>query len=272
MRLSFVVIISICLINCSKHEINKNTVLVLGHGGMGFDDLNGYYAPNSVASISTALDFYDLDGVEVDVQFTKDGNLIVFHDDYLENSTQCKGYINSLNFDEIGKCYYRKQYSNNYNEEVISLDSLIILINNHWKHKLFSFDVKDNFDVPYKVDSLAGFLNNKLKKLISMDNIYVECNDANILYALKRRRNYECMLVSSMDSVGVRDVSRFGLDGIVSNFNDVNDKLMKQLLDSSKKIILHGLKNTRDYRSVDYKNIYGVQIDNPIAARKYFKD
>ena len=75
-----------------------------------------------------------------------------------------------------------------------------------------------------------------------------------------------------LETIGcVLDVSRFGLDGIVSNFEDVNDKLMKQLLDSSKKIILHGQKNTRDYKSVDYKNIYGVQIDNPIAAMKYFK-
>jgi len=48
--------------------------------------------------------------------------------------------------------------------------------------------------------------------------------------------------------------------------------LKQQLLDSSKKIILYGQKSTRDYRSVDYKHVYGVQIDNPIAARKYFKN
>ena len=271
MRLSFVVITSICLICCSKHEINKNTVLVFGHGGMGFDNLNGQYAPNSVASISTALDFYDLDGVEVDVQFTKDGNLIVFHDDYLENSTQCKGYVNGLNFDEIGKCYYRKQYSNNYNEEVISLDSLIILINNRWRHKLFSIDIKNNFNVPFKVDSLGGLLNMRLEKLNSTDNIIIESRDANILYALNKRKKYRSMLVSDMDSVGVRDVSRFRLAGIVCNFEKTDDKLKQQLLDSSKKIILYGQKSTRDYGSVDYKHVYGVQIDNPTAARKYFK-
>ena len=105
MRISFVVFIIITLLCCKRHEIKKNTVWIFGHGGMGFDNINGQFAPNSVASISKALDFYDLDGVEVDIQFTKDGNLIVFHDNYLENSTQCKGLVNSLNFNEIGDCY-----------------------------------------------------------------------------------------------------------------------------------------------------------------------
>ena len=271
MRISIIIFISVCFLCCSKYEINKNTVLVLGHGGMGFDNLNGQFAPNSVASISKALDFYDLDGVEVDIQFTKDGNLIVFHDDFLENSTQCKGFVNSLNFEEIVTCYYRKQFSNQYTETVISLDSLITLINTYWNSKLFSLNIKDNFNVPYKVDSLAGILVGKLDRLYSSNNIYIECNDANILYALKKRKNYNCLLVSGMDSIGVRDVNRFGLDGIVSNFETINLGLKQQLLDNSKKIVLYGQNTTRDYKSVDYQDVYGVQIDNPIAALKYFK-
>lgn len=271
MRISFVVFISITLLCCKRHEIKKNTVLIFGHGGMGFDNLNGQFAPNSVASISKALDFYDLDGVEVDIQFTKDGNLIVFHDNYLENSTQCKGLVNSLNFNEIGDCYYRKQYSNQYTETIISFDSLITLINTHWNRKLFSLNIKNNFNIPFKVDSLGGILNQKLQKLYSTNNIFIECNDANILYALNRRNKYQCMLVSDLDSLGVQDVFRFGLDGIVSNFKKMDSGLTQHLLDSAKKVVVYGQISPRDYRSVDYKNIYGVQIDNPIAAVKYFR-
>jgi hypothetical protein len=125
--------------------------------------------------------------------------------------------------------------------------------------------------VPYKVDSLAGILVGKLDRLYSSNNIYIECNDANILYALKKRKNYNFLLFSGMDSIGVRDVNRFGLDGIVSNFETINLGLKQQLLDNSKKIVLYGQNTTRDYKSVDYQDVYGVQIDNPIAALKYFK-
>ena len=198
--------------------------------------------------------------------------MIVYHDNYLENSTQCKGLVNNLNFNEIGSCYYRKQFSNQYTETIISFDSLITLINTRWNKKLFSLDIKNNFDIPFNVDSLGGIINQKLQKLYSTSNIFIECNDANILYALNRRNKYQCMLVSDMDSASVVDVFRFGLDGIVSKYLSDNSGLKQQLLDSSKKIVLYGQKNIKELKSVDYKNVFGVQIDNPIAAIKYFKN
>ena len=124
MRLYILVIIS-SLIGCHSEDINPNDVLILGHGGLGFDNLSGQFAPNSVPSISKALDYYDLDGVEVDIQFTRDGELMVYHDTYLENSTQCKGRVNWLLMEEISSCYFRKQFSNEYNHGIITLDSLI---------------------------------------------------------------------------------------------------------------------------------------------------
>jgi hypothetical protein len=132
-------------------------------------------------------------------------------------------------------------------------------------------NIKNNFNIPFKVDSLGGILNQKLQKLYSTNNIFIECNDANILYALNRRNKYQCMLVSDLDSVGVQDVFRFGLDGIVSNFKKMDSGLTQHLIDSAKKVVVYGQISPRDYRSVDYKNIYGVQIDNPIAAVKYFR-
>jgi hypothetical protein len=79
------------------------------------------------------------------------------------------------------------------------------------------------------------------------------------------------MLVSGLDSIGARDVIRFDLDGIVSKFDDINLDFKQQLIDSAKKVVMYGQKSTMDYKIVNYKNIYGVQIDNPIAALKYFK-
>ncbi|MDG1724751.1 MAG: glycerophosphodiester phosphodiesterase family protein [Bacteroidia bacterium] len=271
MRISILILSCITILGCNKYEIKKNSVLIFGHGGMGFDNLNGQFAPNSVASITKALDFYDLDGVEVDIQFTQDGNLIVFHDNYLENSTQCKGLVNSLNFNEIGDCYYRKQFSNQYTETVISFDSLIRLINTNWNQKLFSLNIKNNFNVPFKIDSLGGILNKKLQNLYSTSNIIIECNDANLLFALKLRNDYKCMLVSDLDSIGAKDVIRFELDGIVSNFNNININSRQELLNSEKKIIIYGQKSINDYKTLNYKDVYGIQIDNPIAALRYFR-
>lgn len=271
MRLYILVIIS-SLIGCHSEDINPNDVLILGHGGLGFDNLSGQFAPNSVPSISKALDYYDLDGVEVDIQFTRDGELMVYHDTYLENSTQCKGRVNWLLMEEISTCYYRKQFSNEYNHGIITLDSLIYCINTQWSDKYFSFNVKDNFDVPYRMDSLGGLLHEKLQKLNSLDKISVECNDANLLYALNRRNKYNCFLISDMDSIGVGDVMRFKLKGIVTRFDKTNERRIQQLVDSSKQIMLYGFKKTSDYRKIDFEYVNAIQTDNPIFSLNYFRN
>ena len=79
------------------------------------------------------------------------------------------------------------------------------------------------------------------------------------------------MLVSDLDSIGARDVIRFELDGIVSNFNNININSRQELLNSEKKIIIYGQKSINDYKTLNYKDVYGIQIDNPIAALRYFR-
>ena len=100
MRFSFVILIIIgCFLSCSRELLPTNTIQLIGHGGEGFSNISALYAPNSVGSMKRALDFYALDGIEVDVRFTADSSLIVFHDEFLEQKTQCKGILvcNQLN-------------------------------------------------------------------------------------------------------------------------------------------------------------------------------
>lgn len=40
-------------------------------------------------------------GVELDVQFTKDGKLVVFHDDMLDRATNLKGRVDAYTYDEL---------------------------------------------------------------------------------------------------------------------------------------------------------------------------
>lgn len=274
MRLQTIIVIILIVLSygCRKEYSGPNVMRIYGHGGSGFDDLNSLYAPNSVGSISRGLDFYDLDGVEIDVQFTQDGELVVFHDGYLETSTQCKGLVNGLKLDETIGCYYRKQFNNKYEHTVISLDSFIVLVNAKWTDKYISLNVQDNFEIPYILDSLAGLFHAKLLKFNSLEKISIECSDANFLYFLKQRRNkHRCYLVADIDSVGVRDVNRFQLEGIVAKFEIRDIGLEKQLNDSAKQIILYGQKLSGDFSKYKYTYITAVQVDNPILALKYFR-
>lgn len=270
MRLS-VVTFFFLLFSCSKPEPGNVSVLILGHGGEGFDDQNTLFAPNSAGSIERAIDFYDLDGVELDIQFTKDRELIVFHDDFLENSTQCKGKVGTLLLDQIEGCLYRKQFHNVYSQQVLSIDSLIELINNEYFHKYFSLNIKvDNDDLAH-VDTLAPILAEKLFEINNSTNVAIECSDANFLYFFRQvEKRFKCLLVANINRDNVEDVDRFELDGIVSFFESRNENLEEELYINSKEIYLYGQQTSRHYNQYDYQYITGVQTDNPVLARKFF--
>lgn len=44
------------------------------------------------------------DGVELDVEITEDGRIIVMHDDDLDRTTDCSGCVSAFTFDEVRAC------------------------------------------------------------------------------------------------------------------------------------------------------------------------
>lgn len=79
-----------------KKETSKfmKKLINIGHRGA-----MGHKPENTLASIKKAVEL-DVDLVEIDVYYI-DGNLMVFHDDRLERTTNGKGYIWDSTFDEL---------------------------------------------------------------------------------------------------------------------------------------------------------------------------
>jgi len=75
----------------------------LGHRGTGVTGETNPLPENSIPSFLAAMD-EGADGVELDVEITKDGELIVMHDDTVDRTTNCTGCVSELTFDEIRAC------------------------------------------------------------------------------------------------------------------------------------------------------------------------
>lgn len=83
---------------CSAPSVND--VLIVGHAGMGSDDDR---MPNSSEAVLSAMDL-GLHGVELDVQMTSDGVLVVYHDKALGTSTNCTGIVNLMPWQDLQEC------------------------------------------------------------------------------------------------------------------------------------------------------------------------
>lgn len=70
-------------------------MLVIGHRGA-----SAYAPENTLSALKLAVE-QGANGVEIDVQLTKDGKLVVIHDWKVDRTTNGKGYIYQLDFDYI---------------------------------------------------------------------------------------------------------------------------------------------------------------------------
>ncbi|MES2589382.1 MAG: glycerophosphodiester phosphodiesterase family protein [Bacteroidota bacterium] len=99
------------IFSCSKKE-KYEAIQLFGHAGNGLNISNSVYHDNSENSIKLALAQNGCDGVEVDVQLSKDGIAWLFHDQNLEKETNLNSCINSLSDEEIESLSY-----NHFNDE-----------------------------------------------------------------------------------------------------------------------------------------------------------
>jgi glycerophosphoryl diester phosphodiesterase len=132
-KVSILILVIASLMSCEKteidpiHNLNGGIIYVIGHGGGGFQSPLNKEPENSLSSISKAIEVYNADGVEVDVQLSKDLNIMLYHDDKLETSTNGNGYIYEYNLIELTQFKYDRDFYANIllDEYIISLETIL---------------------------------------------------------------------------------------------------------------------------------------------------
>jgi len=75
----------------------------LAHRGVGMNRPQSALPENSLAAFRHAM-AQGADGVELDVELTADGRLVVMHDDRLDRTTTCTGCVSAYTFDAVRDC------------------------------------------------------------------------------------------------------------------------------------------------------------------------
>ncbi|ODS34489.1 MAG: glycerophosphodiester phosphodiesterase [Candidatus Scalindua rubra] len=75
-------------------ELSKNIIIIARHGSLEDTPENTFAAFEKAINIGVG-------GLEIDVRKTKDDKLILMHDDTIDRTTDGKGYVNKLFYDEI---------------------------------------------------------------------------------------------------------------------------------------------------------------------------
>lgn len=95
-----------CLAGCTKKEAEVGTAELIAHAGAGLHTSTAPYHDNSIEAITYALSYSDIQGVEVDVQFSANGTPWLFHDDELATETNGEGCIRSRTDEYLSSISY----------------------------------------------------------------------------------------------------------------------------------------------------------------------
>jgi glycerophosphoryl diester phosphodiesterase len=90
----------------SDHNLLQGKILTIVHGCGGFETYRNTMPPNTVAAAERSLG-EGADAIEMDVQLSADGQLVVFHDGTLDKKTTCMGCIGDQSWPQLQGCRYK---------------------------------------------------------------------------------------------------------------------------------------------------------------------
>lgn len=187
--------------------MSTKTPLIIAHRGS-----SGHAPENTLAAFKLAVD-QKADMIELDVHLSKDGELIVSHDDFINRTTNGKGQISEMTVSEIKKydagLWYHEEFQG---ERIPLLDEVFDLVPNNIK---INVEIKN---IPSFYENIEKKLLDLLVKRNRMDSVVVSSFDHQVLNRLKHLEPmikigllYYSSLVSHSKYTAIFDVPVYSL-------------------------------------------------------------
>lgn len=176
---------------------------------------------------------YEIDGIELDVQMSKDNKLVVIHDETLERTTNGTGFVKDYTYDELSCLDAGSWFSNNFTGEKIPLlEEVLELIRRH--------DILINIELK--------------NSLIEYENIERE-----VIEMIKEFNILENTIISSFNHYSLRKVRRLNSDINTAILCEALLYKPTEYLSSIGANAVHTSKTTINKALVDYLNGKGIE-------------
>lgn len=217
----------------------------------------GKYPENTLLSFKKAIEV-GADGIEFDVQFTKDNKVVIIHDETLDRTTDGKGYVKDFTLNQLKKLNASKCFEEEFGfNEIPTLSEyfemvkdLDIITNVELKNSIIAYDGMEE-----SVCSLISKYKLENKVIVSSFNHH------SIMKIKRINKNIECgLLVESWIVNPGEYVSKLGIE----NFHPVAYGLTKEEV---LKIQSYGVKvNTWiGAIDVDFNTLVDTGVDSIIS-------
>jgi glycerophosphoryl diester phosphodiesterase len=185
---------------------------------------SGYYPENTVLSFEKAIEL-GCSGIETDVQMTKDGVLVLIHDEMVNRTTDGVGFVKDYTYSDLAKLDGASWFSNDFKGlRIPTIDELIYLVKD--RNIIINFEVKTGI-VQY--EGIEEKLINTIYKYNLQDRV--------ILSSFNHYSMVKCKEISSEIKTGLlymeglykpeQYAKSVGADALHPNFYALNNELIK---------------------------------------------
>jgi len=256
----YVLIIIVMLFEENLDTNKKNPISVIAHRGA-----SGYAPENTMAAFEKAL-AQNADFVELDIQMTKDKELIVIHDSTISRTTNGKGFVKDFSLKEIKKFDAGSWFHHSFSGEKIPTLNEVL---NRYENKIgILLELKDPHLYPGIESKLVSLI--KKRGLHNHNSLIVQSFDLNSIQRFHRLLpNISTgVLVTSMPSnEEIHKYSSF-CQYINLNFLVTDSHFISLLKRQGFKCFIWTINNIESYHMVSKYNVEGIITDYPDFLQK----
>jgi len=270
-----IILISILLIflSCNKEtyevtNLNGNKITVIGHGGMGVGKV---YPLNSLESFLKCL-AVGADGIEIDVQMTKDLELVAYHDQLLETKTNMNGKVNMFDMKDLKRANYTSYMFTQYT--VVSLNDIFSAIDDIHQYT-YVFDCKlypyGNLTTEY-IENFAGAIIQLIERYSLVENALIESTNTDFLQILHDLKPELKLFIYPADfDSGFQTAKQMGLYGITISTSKITAEQVRMAHEQNIRVAVWNIQNRSQAVSAIKKNPDYIQADNINTVMKLLK-
>lgn len=231
--------------------------LILGHRGA-----RAYYAENTLLSFEQAI-IQGADGIELDIHYSKDGQIMVFHDFTLDRMCGVKGAIYDFSYEALKK--FRVQFKNQY-EPIPTLEEVLILIlemQNKYSRKLVlnvEFKAGSDFYPDIEKNTLA-----LCYRFLPKDQVIFSSFDH---FALKRIKEIDDTATTGILTASAlvdpwEYVEKLKANFYHPNYQSLNGPMMKSFFEHNIKLNPYTVNDLKVARSFIENDLHAIITDTP---------
>ncbi len=216
-----------------------------------------YFPENTILSFDNGIKM-NANGIETDVQITKDGVLVLFHDDTLDRVTGESGSIKDYTYSELQNFWVKK---GNFKDKIPTLEEFLL------RYK----DSQLTFAIELKVEGVDVQTADVIKKYGLEDKVVVTSFEFDYIKSIKEySKNLKIgYLASVINDKVLKDLKDIGGYEICPEGKQITSESVKNWHDLGFNVRAWGIYNQDIMKSVYNAGVDGMTVNFPDKLSEY---